>query len=407
MTSSAADGVTVIRDAASLRPVRRLRGGGTPSAISPDGRVLAELGAADGSVRLLDLHTGIPRVATDRHDGAVTDLRFTPDSRTLLTAGSDGRVIRWNVADAQRIETFAGHAGTVSGVAIAPDGKTAYSAGEDGKVIAWDLAGNRRLARPFNAPPGGGVVLPAQERGTNPADLAPMGNSLPYAGLAVAATPDEQHFAVPDDAGYVDVFDGRPRWRWRVASRSAPGRRSPPSRSRPTGGPWRPRRPTVACASRRPERTARAAAAGLRHRPYRSRGMVARVQRRRALARHRRHFERAAARAIALVGRPPSPGRQQLPTAAESARLGCGVQPRRHKARGGHARRHRRYRDRDPVRAAAHAPDDGGCPPGESRAVLPRRSPAGVRRRAKVVSGCTTPTRGSRAAVRSPPTPVP
>jgi len=208
VTSSAADGVTVIRDAASLRPVRRLRGGGTPSAISPDGRVLA-FGAADGSVRLLDLHTGILRVATDRHDGAVTDLRFTPDSRTLLTAGSDGLLIRWNVADAQRIETFAGHAGTVSGVAIAPDGKTAYSAGEDGTVIAWDLTGNRRLDRPFSAPPRGAMVLPAQDRGTNPADLAPEGNSLPYAGLAVAATPDGGSFAVPDDAGYVDVFDSR------------------------------------------------------------------------------------------------------------------------------------------------------------------------------------------------------
>jgi DNA-binding SARP family transcriptional activator len=127
VTSSAADGATVIRDAVTLRPVRRLRGGGTPAALSPDGRVIA-FGATNGSVRLLDLRTGIPRVTADRHDGAVSDLRFSSDSRTLLTAGADGRVIRWNVADARRIETFAGHVGSVSQVTIAPDGKTAYSA---------------------------------------------------------------------------------------------------------------------------------------------------------------------------------------------------------------------------------------------------------------------------------------
>ena len=155
VTSSAADRATVIRDAASLRPLQSLRGGGAPSALSPDGRVVA-FGAADGSVRLLDLHTGTLRVAADRQDGPVTDLRFTPDSRTLLTAGSDGRVIRWNVVDAQRIETFAGHAGTVSGVAIAPDGGTVFSASDDGTVIAWDLAATGgsigRSARHHEAP---------------------------------------------------------------------------------------------------------------------------------------------------------------------------------------------------------------------------------------------------------------
>jgi WD40 repeat protein len=160
-------------------------------------------------VRLLDLHTGILRVTAERHDGAVTDLRFSSESRTLLTAGGDGGVIRWNVADARRIETFTGHAGSVSQVTIAHDGKTAYSVGEDGTVIAWDLAGSRRLDQPFRAAPRSPMVFPLPVRGDSPTQLAPRGIPVPVAGLTVATIPGDGHFAVPDDAGYVDVFDSR------------------------------------------------------------------------------------------------------------------------------------------------------------------------------------------------------
>jgi WD40 repeat protein/DNA-binding SARP family transcriptional activator len=208
VTSSAADRATVIRDAATLRPVDRLQGGGARSALSPDGRVVA-VGAADGSLRLLDLRTRDLRLAPGRHDDAVTDLRFTRDSRALLTTGADGRVNVWDVANARRIATFTGHAGSVSRVAIAPNGQAAYSAGEDGTVIAWDLFGNRRLDRPFSAPPRTAMRFPGGALGTSPTVFAPRGVPVPVAGLAVATTPDGRSFAVPDDAGYVDVFDSR------------------------------------------------------------------------------------------------------------------------------------------------------------------------------------------------------
>ena len=112
--TSGGDRRTVGRDAVTMRPVRRFRGGGLPHTLSPDGLTLA-VGGEDGSVRLLDLQTGKVRATAGRHDGAVTDLRFTPDSRMLVTAGGDGRVNVWSVTDATRIDTFAGHAGAVLG----------------------------------------------------------------------------------------------------------------------------------------------------------------------------------------------------------------------------------------------------------------------------------------------------
>jgi WD40 repeat protein/DNA-binding SARP family transcriptional activator len=180
---------TVVRDAVTMRPLRRFDDGGLPHALSPDGRALA-LGAADGSVRLLDLQTGKLRAAAGRHDAAVTDLRFTPDSRTLVTAGGDGRVNVWNVTAASRLESFAGHAGAVSGIVISPDGRTVYSAGEDGNVVEWDLTGARGFGRSFTTPRPGRPPAPPQ-------------------GVAVAVTPDQTRFAVPDPTGRVDRFDSR------------------------------------------------------------------------------------------------------------------------------------------------------------------------------------------------------
>jgi DNA-binding SARP family transcriptional activator/WD40 repeat protein len=183
VTSSAADGSTVIRDAATLRPVSRFRGGGSPAAVSPDGR-LAALALASGSVRLLELRTGATRELDDRRDAPVTAMRFTPDSRTLMTAGGDVPLTAWDVRRGTPIETFQGHAGPVAQLAIASDGTTAYSAGQDGSVIAWDLEGARRLGRPFRVEP-------------------------PIAGPVLALTTGGSTVAVPDRDGFVELLDGR------------------------------------------------------------------------------------------------------------------------------------------------------------------------------------------------------
>jgi len=78
---------TVIRDAQTLRPLRRLQAWGMPfaSAVTPDGR-LAALGRDDGSVHLLDLRAGEIRTASGRHDAPVQHAVFTPGGRTLVTA---------------------------------------------------------------------------------------------------------------------------------------------------------------------------------------------------------------------------------------------------------------------------------------------------------------------------------
>ena len=154
------DRAVVVRDARTLRPLRRFPALAYAGAVSPDARTFA-IGGQDGSVRFLDLRTGKRRTASGRHAGAVQSAVFTPDGRFLVTVGDDANAIVWDVRAAQAIETFHGHAGRVLAAAVDRHARTLYTAGLDGSVIVWDLAGDRRLGRTFEAGTGTGDWFPS------------------------------------------------------------------------------------------------------------------------------------------------------------------------------------------------------------------------------------------------------
>jgi WD40 repeat protein/DNA-binding SARP family transcriptional activator len=210
------DRSVVVRDARTLRPLRRYPGLPYAGAVSPDARTFA-IGGQDGSVRFLDLGTGKMRTASGRHAGAVQSAVFTPDGRTLVTVGDDADAIVWDVRAARATETFRGHAGRVLAAAVDRDARTLYTAGLDGSVIAWDLAGDRRLGRTFQAGTGSGDWFPStaisgdgrwlatvQDRGAvSLVDLSNLSrHSLPVRG--VPAVP-------PAAAAYAPAFGPRGR----------------------------------------------------------------------------------------------------------------------------------------------------------------------------------------------------
>src|SRR5215217_731542 len=145
-------GPTVVRDARTLRPLRRLPDGGDTAALSGDGRMMVA-GGRDGTVRFVDLASGSARRGLGRHDGIVDRAAFSRDGRTAVTAGEDNRMIVWDIGRAAIRETLQS-AVQITGLAISPDGRTLYAGGADGKVVIWDLAGDRRLGRVFGVRPG-------------------------------------------------------------------------------------------------------------------------------------------------------------------------------------------------------------------------------------------------------------
>jgi WD40 repeat protein len=75
----------------------------TAVAFSPDGRVLATTGVADGAIQFWDsrdphklLPLGPPVAA---HAGAVTAMAFSPDGRVLATGGADTTIRLWDVTN--------------------------------------------------------------------------------------------------------------------------------------------------------------------------------------------------------------------------------------------------------------------------------------------------------------------
>jgi WD40 repeat protein len=109
----------------------------------PTGRYVFA-GCEDDTVGRWDLTADpakVKPVAFIAHDGWVFALALSKDGKTLLSGGTDGKLIWWlATADAPKpVRTVAAHRGWVRSIAVSPDGKQVATCGNDHKVRLWSL----------------------------------------------------------------------------------------------------------------------------------------------------------------------------------------------------------------------------------------------------------------------------
>ena len=95
------------------------------TAMSPDGKITARV--IDGDLQLE--HPDGTVVKLDGHRLAVTSVAFDPEGERLLSAGREGDVVLWDVASGQALRVLRGHFGEVSDARFSPDGRWIVSAG--------------------------------------------------------------------------------------------------------------------------------------------------------------------------------------------------------------------------------------------------------------------------------------
>jgi WD40 repeat protein len=116
-------------------------------AFAPDGKLLAT--GTYGRVTVWDLTTAKPAKVLTNVLGAVNDLKFAPDGKTLAVAGGQpsarGDLRLFDTKEWKLAASLGGHLDTVSNIAWSPDGTKLVSASFDKTVRLWDVKSEKVL----------------------------------------------------------------------------------------------------------------------------------------------------------------------------------------------------------------------------------------------------------------------
>lgn len=120
-------------------------------ALSPDGQYMVR-GTATGDLEWLDdqgqtTNGGVAQA----HRGAVLAVAITRDGQTVISAGADGTLRRWDRRGNVLGEAMVSQDSPLVALALSPDGQTLISGRADGLVEQWSVAAGTPLGNPIAA----------------------------------------------------------------------------------------------------------------------------------------------------------------------------------------------------------------------------------------------------------------
>ena len=193
------------------------------NAVAPAGPGRALSGGDDFMVILWDLATRMPLHHFEGHRGKVIALDHAPETGLAASASWDGTVGLWNL-ETGAVQGFLAANSPVNDVAFLEGGKELLSAGQDGTIRRWNVAegelvrveqrhgfGINRLLIDEEA---GWMIVGANSGNVHALNLQ-SGESVADMTLdeapilALAASPDGNRVAIGDGAGYVRVVSSR------------------------------------------------------------------------------------------------------------------------------------------------------------------------------------------------------
>ena len=132
----AADEIPQLDARKVLREARKPRA----LAVSPDGKWIAV--ASQRKVVVWRLPDGGFEEELPGHPGGAFAVAFSPDGKTLGSAGGDGMVRLWSTDSGEARESFTAHEGDIYALAWSGDGRSLHTGGFDNTVRRWDRTGS-------------------------------------------------------------------------------------------------------------------------------------------------------------------------------------------------------------------------------------------------------------------------